>query len=263
MDRPGWASDDVDISVPNAARVYDFALGGFHNFEVDREFFARAEELWPGLRLIAHANRAYLRRAVQWLSDAGVRQFLDVGSGIPTLGNVHEVAAPDARVVYVDIDPVAVSHGQSILADNPRAGAIRADLRRPADILGHPDVTALIDLTKPVAVLMIAVLHFVPDDDDPAGIIARYHDALPSGSYIALSHGVREPGPTDRQEGVRGLYKRTPTPVFPRTPDEIAALVAGLDIVEPGIVPLGDWHPDPDGDDQPQGPVLAAVARKP
>lgn len=266
MDRPGWASDDVDITVPNAARVYDVALGGFHNFEVDRTFFDRAEEMWPGLRLLAHANRAYLRRAVQWLADAGIRQFLDVGSGIPTLGNVHEVAqrsVPDARVVYVDIDPVAASHGQSILADNPNAAAIRGDLRRPREILEHPDVAGLIDLSQPVAILMIAVLHFVPDDDRPADIIARYRDAVASGSYLALSHGVIDEDPSDEQKKVSDLYRRTPTPVFLRTPGQVADLVAGFDVVEPGIVPVTDWHPERDSDEVPQPSVLAAVTRKP
>jgi hypothetical protein len=265
MDRPGWVSDDVDITVPNAARVYDFALGGFHNFEVDRVFFERAEESWPGLRLIAHANRAYLRRAVQWLAEAGVRQFLDVGSGIPTLGNVHEVAqrvAPDTRVLYIDVDPVAVSHGRSILADNPNAGAIRADLRHPEEVLAHPEVTDLIDFTQPVAILLIAVLHFVSDEDRPADIIARYRDAVASGSYVAISHGIEAPA-TDEQEKVRELYKRTPTPIHTRSPEQVAALLAGLDIVEPGIVPVTDWHPDPDSDDGPQPLILAAVGRKP
>jgi hypothetical protein len=262
MERPGWVSDEVDITVPNAARVYDFALGGFHNFEVDRMFFERAEEMWPGLRLIAHANRAYLRRVVQWLTAAGVRQFLDVGSGIPTLGNVHETA-PDATVVYVDIDPVAVSHGRAILAGHPHATAIRADLRRPEDVLGHPEVTDLVDFTRPVAVLLIAVLHFVPDEDRPADIIARYRDAVVGGSYIALSHGIHATDLTDEQEKVRDLYRHTPTPVITRTPAEVAGMVAGLELVAPGIVPVTDWHPDPGGDEEPQPAILAAVGRTP
>lgn len=266
MERPAWVSDDVDITVPNAARVYDFALGGFHNFEVDRVFFDRAVEMWPDIRLIAHANRAYLRRVVQWLTDAGIRQFLDVGSGIPTLGNVHDVAqqtAPDARVVYVDIDPVAVSHGQSILADNPNACAIRADLREPRGVLEHPDVAGLIDFTRPVAVLMIAVLHFIADDARPADIIARYRDAIAGGSYLALSHGISDPNSTDEQEGVRDLYRRTPTPIFTRTPAEITAMLAGFELVEPGLVPVHDWRPDTDNEDHREQPILAAVARKP
>jgi hypothetical protein len=266
MDRAGWVTDDVDITVPNAARVYDFALGGFHNFEVDRVFFEQAVQAWPAIRTIAHANRAYLRRVVQWLTDAGIRQFLDVGSGIPTLGNVHEVAqrgAPDARVAYVDIDPVAVSHGQAILADNANACAIRADLRDPQAILGHPEVAGLFDFTRPVAILMIAVLHFVPDDAGPADIIARYRDAVAGGSYLALSHGISDDNPTDGQEQVRNLYKRTPIQIFTRTPAEITAMLAGFELVEPGIVPVDEWHPDADSDDHRQHSVVAAVARKP
>lgn len=266
MDRPGWVADEVDITVPNAARIYDFALGGFHNFEVDRVFFEAAEQAWPNLRLVAHANRAYLRRVVQWLTDAGIRQFLDVGSGIPTLGNVHEVAqrtAPDARVVYVDVDPVAVSHGQSILADNPNACAIRADLRRPRDILEHPEVAAVVDLEQPVAILLIAVLHFVPDEDRPTEIIARYRDAVAPGSYLAISHGVTAPAPTDGQEQVRDLYRRTPTPISTRTPEQIAAMFDGFDLVEPGIVPVTDWHPEPGSDEEPQRDIVVAVGRRP
>lgn len=264
---PEWVPDGVDITVPNAARVYDYALGGYHNFAVDREFMDQAEVAWPGLGLVAHANRAYLGRAVQWLVAAGVRQFLDIGSGIPTLGNVHEVAqriAPDATVVYVDIDPVAVSHSQAILANNPRAHAVHGDLRRPHEILGHPDVAGLLDFSQPVAVLMIALLHFIPDDDDPAGLVRQIDDGLVAGSYLAISHGTPAPDQASAQEAVRSLYTRTPTPFSLRTPQQVAGLLSGLEIVDPGIVPITDWHPDPEEADEPPQPSgLAAVARKP
>jgi SAM-dependent methyltransferase len=260
--------DGVDVTVPNAARVYDYALGGHHNFTVDREFWKQVEASMPGVRLAAQANRAFLGRAVRWLVDAGVRQFLDIGSGIPTLGNVHEVAQdvdPDARVVYVDIDPVAVEHSKAMLVDNPRAGVIEGDLRRPEEILYHPDVVNLLDFSQPVAVLMITVLHFIPDTDDPAGIIARVGDALASGSYFAVTHIAYEPAPGRRQEleAVRTLYERTPTPAHPRSREQIQQLLTGLDILEPGLVTVTDWHFDPDEDDMPAQPaVLAAVARK-
>jgi S-adenosyl methyltransferase len=265
---PDWVPQGVDVTTPNAARVYDFALGGYHNFAVDREFFRQAEAALPEARQIAHANRAFLGRVVQWLVRAGVRQFLDIGSGIPTLGNVHEVAqeaAPDARVMYVDIDPVAVEQSRALLADNPRAGVIEADLRQPDRILYHPEVLELVDFSEPVAVLLIAVLHFISDADDPAGIIARLHGALVSGSYVGLSHGAPEPSPQRRaaQETARKLYERTPTPVRLRDADQVRELLSGLDIVDPGVVPVTAWHPDPeDGDVKEQPVALGAVARK-
>lgn len=268
MERPGWVPDGVDVTVPNAARVYDFALGGYHNFAVDREFFGQAEAAMPGARLVAHANRAFLGRAVRWLADAGISQFLDIGSGIPTLGNVHEVAQeanPDARVVYVDIDPVAVEQSRAMLTGNRNAAVIQGDLRRPEEILYDPTVLEVLDFSQPVAVLLIAVLHFVPDADDPGGIIARIGDALVSGSYLAVSHVGPDPSPERRQaqENARKLYERTPTPVQFRDPAQVAGLLTGLELVPPGVVAATDWHPDPEADDPPQPVALAALARKP
>jgi hypothetical protein len=261
--------EGVDVTVPNAARVYDYALGGYHNFVVDRQFWQQAEAAMPGARLVAHANRAFLGRAVRWLVDAGVRQFLDIGSGIPTLGNVHEVAQdadPDARVMYVDIDPVAVEHSKAMLAGNRRAGVIEGDLRRPEEIVYHPDVLDLLDFSEPVAVLLISVLPFISDADDPAGIIARVSDPLVSGSYLALSHVTPDPSPQRQQaqETARKLYERTPTPVHLRTREQIQQLLTGLDIAEPGLVAATDWHPDPEETDFPPQPlILVGVARKP
>src|SRR5437764_15259666 len=172
MERPSWAPEGIDLNRPNAARMYDYALGGSHNFAVDREMVERVEAMMPGSSLIAHANRAFLRRAVGYCLDSGIRQFLDIGSGIPTVGSVHEVArpvTPEARVVYVDVDAVAVAHSQAILRDYPNATAIRGDVRAPADILDHPELAKMIDFSAPVAVLLMAILHFVPDEDDPAG----------------------------------------------------------------------------------------------
>lgn len=263
---PEWVPEGVDVTVPNAARVYDAALGGYHNFAVDRAFRDQAEVAWPGISLLAHANRAYLGRVVRWLVEAGVRQFLDIGSGIPTLGNVHEVAqriAPEARVMYVDIDPVAVSHAQAILQDNPLAAAIRGDLRFPQEILADPAVVGLIDFAEPVAVLLNAVLHFVQDSDDPAGKVAQLNEAIVSGSYIAISHGTVRPVRGEEQDGVTKLYDRTPTAVTLRTPDQVADILKGLDIIPPGIVAITDWHPDTEDDDPPQPSVLGAVGRKP
>ncbi|MEU4243239.1 SAM-dependent methyltransferase [Actinoplanes sp. NPDC026619] len=265
----GWVPEGVDITVPDASRVYDYALGGVHNFAVDREFWHRASAANPGAALVARSNRAFLGRAVRWLADAGVRQFLDVGSGIPTLGNVHEVAQeanPAARVMYVDIDPIAVQQSRSLLSGNPYARAIEGDLRDPEGILYHPDVLQLLDFAEPVAVLTVAVLHFVPDAADPVGILKRLGDAMVSGSYLVISHLGPDVTPEGRelQERARKLYEKTPTPVVIRDDSEIAALIGpDLEVVAPGVVPATSWHPDPDeADELPQPTALVVVARK-
>ncbi|HEX5400696.1 MAG TPA: SAM-dependent methyltransferase [Pseudonocardiaceae bacterium] len=267
MELPDWVPEGVEVTVPNAARMYDYALGGYHNFAVDREFVDRAEKAVPGARAVGHANRAFVGRSVRWLVANGVRQFLDIGSGIPTLGNVHEVAqhaAPDAKVMYVDIDPVAVAHSQAILAGNPLADVIRADVRGPGDILYHPDVTRLLDFSQPVAVLLNAVLHFVPDSDDPATILTQIREAIVRDSYIAMTHATDVQELKEETEEIRELYKRTPTSVHFRSREQVLDLLTGMDLVEPGIVPVTDWHPDPEAwDDPPQPGILAVVGRKP
>ncbi|OLB75879.1 MAG: hypothetical protein AUI14_20190, partial [Actinobacteria bacterium 13_2_20CM_2_71_6] len=205
MTRPDWAPQEIDINVPSAARMYDYYLGGAHNFAADRELAEQALRAMPDGRFLARTNRAFLRRAVRFLARAGIRQFLDIGSGIPTAGNVHEVAkqvTPDARVAYVDIDPVAVSHAQALLAADPRTGALRGDLRRPDRILADPALGAIVDLDQPVAVLLLAVCHFVPDSDDPAGIIAQLRAALAPGSHLVISHGTDEGRSTEELEQV-------------------------------------------------------------
>ena len=264
-----WVPEGVDVTVPDASRVYDYALGGVHNFEVDRRFWARAESAFAGAALVARANRAFLGRAVRWLSARGVRQFLDIGSGIPTLGNVHEVAQeanPDARVVYVDIDPIAVQQSRSLLDGNPYARVIEADLRDPESILTHPEVLDLIDFERPVAVLTVAVLHFVPDSAGPAAIVGRLGQAMAPGSYLVVSHLGPDESPEGRaaQEVGRRLYERTPTPLVIRDAARVAEIVGdGFEIVEPGVVAATSWHPDPDeAGDPPQPTALVAVARK-
>ncbi|MET7424383.1 SAM-dependent methyltransferase [Dactylosporangium sp. NPDC005555] len=262
---PEWVPDGVDITTPNAARVYDYALGGFHNFEVDRRFAEDAERAWPGVTQLAHDNRAFLGRTVRRLAGTGIRQFLDIGSGIPTLGNVHEVAqhaAADARVVYVDIDPIAVAHSRRILTGNRYATAIQGDLRRPQDILTHPEVADLLDLSEPVGVLMVAVLHFIGDTDNPADVLRQFADATVTGSCIAFSHAVPAVDAAG-QENVRRLYQRTPTSLHVRTPSQVADLFAGWQMLDPGLVPISDWHPDPeDAEDAPQRSAVGGVARR-
>lgn len=185
----------IDPDKASVARMYDAMLGGQHNFPIDREALAAFTAIDPQVRTLARANRAFLGRAVRFLVEAGIRQFIDLGSGIPTQGNVHEVAqaaSPDARVVYVDSDPVAVAHSTALLADNPGADIVDADIRRPADILSSPQVRKLIDFEQPVAVLMITILHFITPEENPAGIVAAFRDALPE--ELAGAHACDEPG---------------------------------------------------------------------
>src|SRR2546429_1327130 len=181
MERPDWAPEAIDVDRPSAARIYDYALGGLHNFAVDREAAREMFAAMPDLPLLMQANRAFLRRAVQYLAGAGIRQFLDIGSGIPTVGNVHEIArqiAPRTRVMYIDIDPIAVAHSRAILEGDPLSGIVQEDLRRPEHILAHPDVRGLLDFSQPIGLLLVAVMQFVPEQDDPVGIVARLRDSL-------------------------------------------------------------------------------------
>lgn len=248
--------------------MYDYYLGGAHNFTVDRDAAAKVLEIYPKAPLVAQANRAFLRRAVRYLLDLGVRQFLDLGSGIPTVGNVHEVVettAPGARVVYVDIDPIAAVHSESILAGRGDVGMVQADIRRPADVLDSPITRDLLDFTKPIGLLSVAVLHFVGRDDDPAGILARFRDALSPGSYLVLSHGTPEEHP-EAAAASEKIYQKTRDPLTLRTRKQIGALFDGWQLVEPGLVWLPEWHPDwPDevGEDPSWTEILCAVARKP
>ncbi|HEX5114403.1 MAG TPA: SAM-dependent methyltransferase [Pseudonocardiaceae bacterium] len=264
MTLPEWVPDGIEITVPNAARAYDYALGGFHNFAVDREFVNRLEKLMPGIVEGGHATRAFVGRSVRWLVAQGIRQFLDIGSGIPTLGNVHEVAqaaAPESRVVYVDIDPIAVAHSKAMLADNPLAEVIRADLRDPGDILNHEDVLRLLDFSQPVAVLLNAVLHFVPRSADLPSKLDQIRDALVKGSYLTITHVTKLEDRSAELDNVAQMYEDTPTPATYRDRDEVRELVGDMEIVEPGIVDVTAWHPDSADDDE-WPYVLAVVARK-
>jgi hypothetical protein len=261
-----WVPDGLDIDRPSVARVYDYLLGGSHNFAADREWARRAIEAIPDLPVQAAANRAFMHRAVRFLVGAGVTQFLDLGSGIPTLGNVHEIAYavdPQARVVYVDIDDVAVLQSRHLLAGDPNATAVRGDMRRPEEILANPEVAGLLDLSRPVAVLAIAVLHAISDADDPAGIVAAFRDAVTPGSYLAMAHGVNT-----RAEFVDSvdMSKGTSTPITLRSPDEVRRLFDGFDLVDPGLVWAPLWRPESTHEvpDRPeQSANLAGVGRKP
>ncbi|MFH9060962.1 SAM-dependent methyltransferase [Streptomyces coeruleorubidus] len=255
MERPAWAPRSIDISVPSVSRMYDYYLGGSHNFEVDREAARRAMEFMPGLPKIMQANRAFMRRAVRYAADQGISQFLDIGSGIPTFGNVHEVAQaarPGARVVYVDHDPVAVAHSQAVLQGNDEADIVAADLRKPQEILRSPEVERLIDLNQPVALLLVAILHFVEDEDDPYGAVAELAEALAPGSLLVLTHASYEgiPLPPERAGGAVNVYQDIRSPLIMRSREEIARFFKGYDMVEPGLVAMPRWRPDTAPEDE-------------
>ncbi|MFE8952981.1 SAM-dependent methyltransferase [Streptomyces althioticus] len=255
MERPAWAPRSIDITVPSVSRMYDYYLGGSHNFEVDREAARKAMEFMPGLPKVMQANRAFMRRAVRYAVSEGVTQFLDIGSGIPTFGNVHEVARaadPEARVMYVDHDPVAVAHSKVVLEGDDRADILAADLRKPQEILGSDEVGRLIDLNRPVALLLVAILHFVEEADDPYGAVAELREALAPGSMLVLTHATYEgiPLPPERAEGAVDVYRDMRNPLIMRTRDEIARFFEGYDMVEPGLVPMPRWRPDTEPEDE-------------
>lgn len=272
MDAPDRRLRRTDVDRPSAARIYDYFLGGAHNFAVDRAAAAELVRSHPAIGLGMRANRSYLRRAVRYLAQHGVDQFLDLGSGIPTVGNVHEIAQrvnAAARVVYVDHEPIAVTHSNTILADDDRAVAVQADLRDHRAVLDHPDTRVLLDLRRPVGLILVGVLQYLTDADDPAAVIAGYRDRLATGSYFVLSHPTVDHLPAERAAGARaatGVYQRSGTPFTYRTRAQFEALFAGLRLVNPGVVYLWEWRaetePDPAAAD---GRVagLAGVGRKP
>jgi SAM-dependent methyltransferase len=272
VERPAWAPQGIDISVPSVSRIYDYYLGGSHNFEVDREAGRQAIEVFPGLPKIMQANRAFMRRAVRYAVDQGVTQFLDIGSGIPTFGNVHEVAqaaSPGAHVVYVDHDPVAVAHSRAVLDGNDSAEILAADLRKPRDILGSEPVGRLLDLGRPVALLLIAVLHFLEEADEPRKAVAELRDALAPGSLLILTHASVDGGPRrpEQRDRVEGVYRNIGSPLIMRSRAEVEGFFDGFEMVDPGLGPMPLWRPDPaDGGDAEADPVIytgfAGVGRK-
>jgi hypothetical protein len=256
----------VNVSVPNAARMYDHYLGGHNNFPVDRATAEHVLRIAPWIRTSALENRAFLGRAVRYLAqEAGIRQFVDIGTGLPAQGQVHEVAHtidPEARVVYADNDPIVLGQGRAMLARTDNATIIRADLRQPGGIVAHPDLTALINWDQPVALLLLAVLHFVTDDEDPAGILATFREVMAPGSFIVISHNYHE-GDEDLVRQVMDIYRDASAPARYRTRDQIAAFFDGFELIDPGLVPLPDWRPEPRP--YPAGEVwgLCGIGRKP
>jgi S-adenosyl methyltransferase len=270
LEQESWMYPGVDVERANVARIYDFLLGGTHNFTADRDAARTLTAIDPGMRDVARANRAFLGRAVRFLADAGTRQFLDIGSGVPTQGNVHEVAravAPESRVVYVDTDPVAIAHSEAILTGDEKATIIEADVREPETILSHPEVGRLIDFEEPVGLLLVSVLHFIKDEERPGELVKRLASCLTPGSYLAISHGTNDGQPASVIEAARKLYTHATAPMRVRGRDGIRAFFDGFDLVEPGLVFLPQWRPD-DGpapfSDRPERSWLyAGVGRKP
>ncbi|HEX6499009.1 MAG TPA: SAM-dependent methyltransferase [Micromonosporaceae bacterium] len=264
---PEW-TEGLDLDVPNVARMYDYWLGGSHNFAVDREAAEKVLATQPGVPYMARQNRAFVRRAVRYLTARGIRQFLDLGSGIPTVDSVHEIAqaeAPETRVMYVDIDPVAVVHSAHLVADNPHADILQADIADIVEILDHPSVRAMIDLREPVAVLLGSVLQFLLGET-PYRVVDVLRQAMVPGSYLVVSHACSDPFPSSDAERVTAVYDKASTGgVQARSRAEIERFFDGFDLVQPGLVWLPQWRPEP-GDDIPDDPtragLLAAVARR-
>ena len=265
-----WVAPEIDTTKASIARVYDWWLGGEHNFRVDQDAARAMIALEPRARAIAWGYRAFLIRAVRYLAgEAGIRQFLDIGSGIPTARNVHQVAqesAPGSRVVYVDNDDVAVAHSKLLLEGNPDATVIHADLRDPKVILDHPETRRLLDFTQPVALMLAAVLHFIPDSDDPSGILATFRGALAPGSHIAISHACRDPIPDVADSYASAYRSRVDANSTIRTGEEIERFFIGFTFIEPGFVWLPEWRPDSPAD-VPEDPAvfwaMAGVGRYP
>jgi hypothetical protein len=249
----------IDFDRANAARIYDYFLGGAHNFASDRDQAARIVAANPDMPRVCRVNRDYLGRVVRWCVEAGIDQFLDLGSGVPTVGNVHEIAlrlCPEARVAYVDFEPVAVQHARDITATLDGVTVTQADLRQPEEVLQAPTVAGLLDFSRPVAILAIAVLHFV-DDDVPA-IFGRYREALAPGSVLAINHGSSDQDDPELAEAVRNIergYRGSATPVVLRDRTQIRALLTGFELVPPGLVDPVHW-PVPD----PGSPPIGAYA---
>ena len=270
IDAAEWALSlpEIDPNKPSPARIYDYWLGGSQNFAVDRLAGQRALAALPNLQDAIRANRAFLGRVVHHLAaDCGVTQFLDLGSGVPTVGNVHEVARyinPDAKVVYVDIDPVAIAHARALLDKVDGVEAILADLSKPDSVLSHPTLRETLDLDAPIAILLYAVLHFIPDTEHPDAIVRAYTQAAAPGSYLALSHGAPDTGRQREQDTMLSEYKQsTGVPFITRGADQISAWLTDLTIQPPGLVSIDQWRPEPDIEQPAYVAMFGVLARKP
>jgi hypothetical protein len=236
----------LNTNQPNPARIYDYYLGGKDNFSADRAVADQILAIAPESRDSAQINRAFLRRAVRFLAaEAGIRQFLDIGTGLPTQGNVHEIAqavAPDATVVCVDNDPIVLTHGRALVAGE-HVVMVQADLRDPEGIVEHPEVREELDFDRPIGLLLLSILHFIADEEDPAGIVARLRDAMAPGSYLAISHATADFDPDRAVEAIK-IYKGATAPLVPRSRAQIERFFEGFELLDPGLVQLPQWRPD-------------------
>jgi SAM-dependent methyltransferase len=242
----------VDPTVPNEARIYDCLLSGKNNFAADREMAEQLVDMEPSVPAYVRTNRKFLGRAVTLLAgSAGIDQFLDIGAGLPTQANVHEVARrsnPEARVVYVDYDPVVAVHARALLAGSEGIGVVHADFRQPATILDDPVTQSVLDFSRPVALLMVSLLHFIADEDRPHEIVAQYRDRLVPGSYLVLTHGNRGESEDGRSRAahIRSVYQNVSTVLCQRSHAEVSRFFDGFELLEPGLVGVDQWRPDAD-----------------
>jgi S-adenosyl methyltransferase len=262
---------DLRTDVAHSARIYDYILGGKTNYQRDRDAAEQLIAAFPITTTSARANRAFMYRAVRFLAQQhGIDQFLDIGTGIPTSPNLHEVAqavTPSSRVVYVDSDPIVLAHARALLSSSPagRTAYLDADLRQPAEVLDSPELARTLDLTRPVALFLLAILHFIPDEADPAAVIRQLVDRLPAGSFLVLNHATYPEETPDNQRAV-DVYKQQNISLTTRDRDAILALVPpGLEILEPGLQPLNRWRPELDPTTKTDGniAILGLIARKP
>jgi S-adenosyl methyltransferase len=264
--RQSRVPEGIDVTVPSVARMYDYMLGGKDNFAADRAAAAKLMELVPESQKIVRDNRDFLVRAVQYLAGNGISQFIDLGTGIPTSPNVHEIARkvlPGARVAYVDHDAVVFAHSRALLTTDDGVIAVRADFREPTEVLSNPGVTRLIDFSQPVAVLFLSVLHFIGDDEDPDGIVAGFRDRLVPGGYLVVSAITSEDMDHATAAGASELYQSAQTPAVARSRAQFMEFFTGCELVEPGLVNVVDWRPGPGTDTTPtRVHMLAGLGRK-
>ncbi|MFC4584842.1 SAM-dependent methyltransferase [Sphaerisporangium corydalis] len=260
--------DGIDPATPSVARMYDYYLGGKDNFAADREAAEAFMAILPGVREMARANRAFLARGVNLLARQGIRQFLDIGSGLPTQENVHQVAHrvdPEARVVYADNDPIVLVHGRALLADNPYTTVVQADMREPEALLAHPEISGALDFSRPTAVLMLSMLHFISDDALVARIVRRLRERLVPGSHLLITHAFEGDATPEAHEAGQRIYRSTSSgSLTSRGTDQLAELLEGTTLLEPGIVPVQSWRPEYEGDltfDPTKPAILATIAQ--
>ncbi len=268
--RDTWVPDSIALDKPSPARIYDYWLGGYHNFEADRQVGDQVKAVYKDTVPATYVARALVRRVTTFLVEEGIDQIIDFGSGLPTIGNVHETAQainPSARILYTDVDPVAVAHGKTLLADNPNAIYLLGDVANAEQIIENPQVREFLDFDRPIAALFMAVLHFVATDEKAYRVVRAVREALAPGSYLAISHLTLENAPVEIVKQMQQLYADSSIPSVARTKEQITQFFEGLELVEPGVVYSPLWRPEGPDDlflDQPERAIVyAGMARKP